>query len=200
MTLPRIVMWEPAEPGLRAAGLALLAPEGDGYRAEGSVTAVSQGSTRFVPGEPWSMRFTVQVDAGFCTRSAAVEAITRDGCSQIVLRSNGQGIWTVKDRPAPELDGCLDFDLGSTPFTNTLPIRRLGLRIGQTRDVLTAWVSAPGLELRAKSQRYTRIEPQDGLDRYAYESLATGFKSILTVDDEGLVIEYAGVSRRLASR
>ncbi len=29
MTLPRIVMWEPAEPGLRAAGLALLAPEGD---------------------------------------------------------------------------------------------------------------------------------------------------------------------------
>lgn len=200
MALPRIVMWEPAEPGIRAAGLARLGPEGDGYRADGSVTAVAERPGRFPCGEPWSMRFTIRLGADFRTRSIDVESITAAGCARLVLEGDGDGRWTADGSPAPAIDGCLDVDLGSTPFTNTLPIRRLGLRVGEAREVRVAWIGAPGLELRAVALRYTRLPPQGGADAYQYESLASGFSTTMTVDDEGLVIDYERVSRRIASR
>lgn len=200
MTLPRIVLWEPAEPGIRAAGLARLAPEGDGYRADGSVTAVAERPGRFPSGEPWSMRFTVRLTADFRTRSVEVESIRAGGCARLALEADGEGRWTADGSPVPEIDGCLDVDIGSTPFTNTLPIRRVGLRVGEARDVRVAWIGAPGLEIRAAAQRYTRLPAEGGVDRYGYESMASGFATTMTVDEEGLVIDYERVSRRIASR
>jgi hypothetical protein len=200
MSLPRIVMWEPAEPGLRAAGMARLATDGDGYLIHGGVTAVDEGAGRFRPGEPWSMRFTVKVDAGWSTRAATIESIHIGGCGHLTLATEGDGRWTADGRRVAVLDGCLDFDLAATPLTNTLPIRRLGLQIGETRDVRAAWVAAPGLEVRAVEQRYTRIPPEGGLDAYRYQSLSSGFSTTITVDDEGLVVEYRGISRRVAIR
>ncbi|HVU10099.1 MAG TPA: putative glycolipid-binding domain-containing protein, partial [Phototrophicaceae bacterium] len=40
--------------------------------------------------------------------------------------SDGHGKWRdADDNPLPELDGCIDVDISATPFTNTLPIRRI---------------------------------------------------------------------------
>ena len=57
------------------------------------------------------------------------------------------------------------------------------------------WVGAPGLELEVLEQTYTRI----GVDPYRDEVPATGFSAELTVDDEGLVVDYEGLARRVAS-
>ena len=42
------------------------------------------------------------------------------------VASDGAGHWRVDERERPDLEGCLDVDIQITPFTNTLPIRRLG--------------------------------------------------------------------------
>ena len=80
------------------------------------------------------------------------------------------------------------------PATNTLPIRRLNLELGQSREVTAAWLKFPDLTLAILPQRYTRLAPQ----RYGYQS-GTGFSAEMLVDDLGLVTAYPGGWERVAS-
>src|SRR3569623_592176 len=47
--------------------------------------------------------------------------------------SLSDGHWSSDGRPLDHLAGCEDIDLSGSPFTNTLPIRRLAWEIGQSR-------------------------------------------------------------------
>lgn len=46
-----------------------------------------------------------------------------------------------------ELAGCLDVDLRATPYSNTMPVRRLGLDVGASATIHV--VDYPGLFHRA---------------------------------------------------
>ena len=89
--------------------------------------------------------------------------------------------------------GCIDVDVMAATFTNTLPIRRLQLSIGARHEIAAAFVIVPELEVRVAPQRYTRLGPNE----YRYESVDTGFTADLTVDDDGIVIDYPQLSRRV---
>ena len=80
-----------------------------------------------------------------------------------------------------------------TPFTNTLPIRRLNLKKGQAHDVVTVYVHFPELAISADPQRYTCLEP---MKLYRYESLDSDFVREIEVDPDGLVVSYPGLFRR----
>jgi hypothetical protein len=111
------------------------------------------------------------------------------------LAPDGQGHWRDADaRALPELDGCIDIDIWPTPFTNTFPIRRQPLAIGERREFVMAWVSAPELTVRPMRQGYTRLA-----DRlYLYQNLdGSGFRAELSVDDDGVVLDYQGLFRRV---
>ena len=99
--------------------------------------------------------------------------------------------------PLPDLQGCIDVYIRVTPATNTLPIRRLGLAVGDSRDIAVAYVPLPqgagDLRPRRVMQRYTRL---DGPGRYRYEGLDSGFVAEIEVDAAGLVLDYPGVFRR----
>ena len=84
------------------------------------------------------------------------------------------------------IQGAIDVDLGFTPSTNLLPIRRLNLQIGESREVRAAWVKFPDLTLEPLDQKYTRLQA----DKYLYESAGGKFRRELTVDDYGFVLEY----------
>src|SRR5258708_4647886 len=59
----------------------------------------------------------------------------------IKMQTDGQGHWsTISGDPLPSLEGCIDVDISATPFTNTLPIRRLALSPGQSVELLVAYV------------------------------------------------------------
>jgi hypothetical protein len=48
----------------------------------------------------------------------------------LCLVKDGNGRWTdQRGAHLPRFDGCIDIDLGGSPFTNTLPIRRLDLDV-----------------------------------------------------------------------
>jgi hypothetical protein len=103
--------------------------------------------------------------------------------------------WTSGGDDVPQHRGCTDVDLGIGASTNTLPIRRLGLAVGQSARIDAAWVRFPGLQLERLPQRYTRLAE----DRYRYESLDSGFTAELEVDDLGLVVTYPGWCERVAA-
>src|SRR5918995_2650171 len=93
------------------------------------------------------------------------------------------------------LHGLFDVDLGITPATNTLPIRRLDPAIGEAVAVTAAWVRFPELTIEPLPQRYIRLAER----RYRYESAGGEFVAEIEVDDLGLVTTYEGGWRRIAT-
>lgn len=143
-----------------------------------------------IAGVAVALRVRLEVDhAGATTRFE----VTPRGGRGLVLVGDGRGRWRDGDgRPLPELDACLDVDLGASPLTNSLPIRRLGLAEGETRVVRVAHIAVPTLAVAAVTQRYTRLAG----GRWRYAGFPPGFAAELSVDGDGLVTDYDGMFRR----
>jgi uncharacterized protein len=135
----------------------------------------------------YELQYTVECAPDWVTRAADVEGHVSGAAVRITLaRDSRTGAWTRDGSLQPQLDGCLDVDLGFSPSTNTLPIRRLGLRPGGRAQVRAAWLRFPGFELVSSEQEY-RCEDER---RYVYESAGGQFRAVLEVDDAGLVRRY----------
>ncbi|MFI7612471.1 putative glycolipid-binding domain-containing protein [Nonomuraea terrae] len=175
------VMWSSlAWPGLEHVRWT----EGDGPHADG--LAVHE-----LPGGPARVAYRLTADEGGRTRRLSVEV----GGRALVIAGDGRGAWTdAGGRPLPGLSGCVDVDISTTPLTNTLPIRRLGLAPGAAADLLVVYVDVPDLEPRAVTQRYTCLGRSGAVTVYRYES--GSFRADITVDDHGLVVDYPGLWRR----
>jgi uncharacterized protein len=142
-------------------------------------------------------RYQLTCDRSWQLRSAGIAPL-RAGQQPLVLQTDGAGHWTTPAGEAlPDLAGCLDIDISATPFTNTLPIRRLSLQVGETRAIAVAYVALPELHVRPLRQRYTCLAmwPDGGL--YRFEHLESGFTAELPVDADGLVLDYPGLFRRV---
>ena len=90
-------------------------------------------------------------------------------------------------------------DISVTPFTNTLPIRRLRLGPGGSADLEVAYVDVPGMQVEPTRQRYTCLQSGEhgGLYRYEDKGLFHGFTADLPVDAGGLGLDYPGLFRRM---
>jgi hypothetical protein len=143
---------------------------------------------------PMQARYEVQCDHQWRTSRVQVSRTIGNDTRTLSLESESAGKWRDSSQEFPALRNCIDVDLGVTPATNTLPIRRLNLRIGQSQSITAAWITFPDLVVRPLLQKYTRLAK----DRYHYES-ATGFSAQITVDDFGLAILYPTAWERVAS-
>ncbi|HEY1762635.1 MAG TPA: putative glycolipid-binding domain-containing protein, partial [Acidimicrobiales bacterium] len=93
------------------------------------------------------------------------------------------------------LDGCIDVDISMTPLTNTLPIRRMGLAVGERREMLAAFVRVPDLTAAPVAQSYELLEATPAGSRYLYQS--STFQAELSIDSDDLVVDYATVWKRV---
>lgn len=143
---------------------------------------------------PSEVRYRVSCDEAW--RTLDVEVVhSADDEERVDLRAGEDGRWFRGDEELVEVRGCTDVDLGFSPSTNTLPIRRLGLAVGDSAEVRAAWVRFPQLTVEPLPQRYTRLAP----DRYFYESLDSDFRAELEVDELGLIVRYPGGWERAAA-
>ena len=172
--------WRPVtETGLDHCGL-LQEPEGfllDGF-------SVRSGD------RPMVAVYAVRTNPAWATSEVEIRILRPQPEGGLELRADGRGRWWRDGREAPDLEGCIDVDLGCTPATNTLPIRRLDILVGGQAEIVAAWIRFPELEVLPLAQRYRRLGP----DRYEYAS--TTFRAELAVDEHGLVLDYAGAWER----
>ena len=138
-----------------------LVPDGSGYRLEGHTAAVERD-------EPWAVHYDIRLDDGWRTRAARIDGWSQGGQHQVALEADGTGGWRVDGRAVPELDGCLDVDLESSACTNTLPVHRLRLEVGQGADVPAAYVRAVDLGVERLEQRYSRVDDLGAGTQYDY--------------------------------
>jgi uncharacterized protein len=144
-------------------------------------------------GVPLDIRYAVLCHEDWATAEVAITAMIGNRVRELEV-VNEKDRWFVDATESPDLRGSIDADLGFSPATNTLPIRRLGLSVGDSSEIQTAWVRFPELTVEPFPQRYTRLAERI----YLYESLTSDFKAQLTVDELGLVVEYQGVWERPA--
>jgi len=140
-------------------------------------------------GVPVRIEYRVLADADGLTTAAHVRDLRGFEQRTLVLERDAKGGWSVDGKTVRGLKGATDVDLGCSPSTNTLPIRRLRLGIGASKTIKAAWVRFPELTVVKADQTYTR------LDEFTYRYASGDFEAELTVDDEGLVAAYADWAR-----
>jgi hypothetical protein len=181
----RQVFWQPeTEPGLEHLRLDL---RHDRLVADGLVLR------RLAAGDPVRLWYRVHCDGSARVRGALVRLWQDDVERRLDLQSDGAGAWTDgAGRPLADLAGCLDLDIAATPFTNTLPIRRLGLRPGGMAEIDVVYIAVPDLRVARVRQRYSFLKADARRGVYLYENLQNGFRAELPVDGDGVVLDYPG--------
>jgi len=154
----------------------------------GELSAAGRGIA-VLDGVPTHVDYALRTDRTGATRFVEITVSGPFPTRTRTLHADGQGHWRDDTGPLPDLDGCLDVDISFTPCTNTLPIRRLALAVGEARDIDVAYLAVPRLTVSRAHQGYRRLDCG-----YRYES--GRFAADLTVDDADLVINYAHLWRR----
>ena len=133
---------------------------------------------------PAYIGYDVECDVAWHTLRCTIKASVGEEHLDLDIRRQGKQ-WMMNGMAVGEVEGAEDIDLGFTPATNLLPIRRLGLKTGERADVRAAWVRFPEFTLELLEQRYTRL----GDNTYRYES-GKDFRRDLKVDTSGIVLDY----------
>ena len=157
--------------------------------------------------EPLPYRLDYRLDAGgdWATRSLGLQATGAGWHRRLTLRRDPVGAWSVEaggegeDGTHGEPGGdtqavgdALDCDLGFSPLTNLMPVRRHALH-EQTgaQDFVMALVSVPDLRFAPAAQRYEHV--RSGVVRF----LSGDFAADLVLDDDGLVRFYPDLAERV---
>lgn len=167
----------------------VLRSDENGVVAEGVVIGPLRGA--MYAGAPFACSYTIRCDAHWRVREVAVVVA---GGARLALRADGLGHWCDGDgAPLATLAGCIDIDLTCSPFTNTLPIRRMGAALCRRQEITVAYVTLPEATVMPSRQAYTARSA----GRYRFESLSDPFEAEIETDSQGMVLDYPGLFRRV---
>jgi hypothetical protein len=145
-------------------------------------------------GRAMRAEYKIDCDRAWRTRHVSVESVVGSEKNSMSLTVDPEGVWHTPTESLSLFGECVDIDLAITPATNMLPIRRLDLAIGESRDVNAAWLKIPDLTAEVLPQCYTRLDSH----RYRYRS-GSGFSAELQVDDFGLITSYPAAWEQIAA-
>jgi uncharacterized protein len=168
------------------AGLEHLVLRGAGEEIVAESVVIGTADSR-----SFALRYRIDCDSSWRVRKVALHLLRGN---EIALTSDGRGTWFDKSRREQrKLSGAIDVDISATPFTNTLPIRRLKLRDGESKEITAVYFLVPELKVSLDRQRYTRLDRL----HYRYESVDSDFRRDIEIDSNGLVVSYPGLFRRI---
>ena len=187
----------------------------DPSRKDAALVALGRDSLAAVGGsvtDTWVSSWSLRTGPGWVTRELDVTTAGPGWRRHLTLRRSEDGAWTADasaDGPAelpdpglPDPDavaGALDCDLGLCPLTNAMPILRLGLlqRPVAETELTMAWVEMPSLAVHPSRQLYGSAAPDLRLRHEVdYSSEDRTFRARLTVEPNGLVLDYPQLARR----
>ena len=126
-SLRRVICWAPVwDKAREGVGLEQLLLRD--RTAESAILAFDQA------GRPFRLTYQLAWDAAWRIRTARLEVTTENDSRSLELDSDGEGRWLDGSGLIRlDLEGCLDIDIWPTPFTNTFPIRREPMAVGERR-------------------------------------------------------------------
>ena len=161
---------------------------------------------------PYRLDYILETAPGFVTSRLRVSSRGEGWRRTLDLRRSAAGVWSVIANEEGDLDlpsaggdpltltGSLDCDLGLSPVTNLMPVLRHDLLSGGGPvELTTAWVSVPDLSVRLDRQRYAFLRAGSDHRVIRYEATDGTFAADITLDTDGIVIDYPGIARRLSN-
>lgn len=177
MTDHQSIIWQRLDmPGHESASVFA---DDEGWTADGSAVFVYEGRA-------CRLDYLIECDDEWNTAFATINGWVGDEVIDLEIEVDQGGRWTINGEGCPEVDGCIDIDLNFSPVTNTLPIRRLEMAVGESEGVRSAWLRFPSFKFEALDQIYTRLDDTT----YRYESGGGRFVRELKVNEFGLVTDY----------
>jgi uncharacterized protein len=158
---------------------------------------------------PFRVDYRLEAPDDFVTRELELTATAEGWRRHLVLRHDGSGDWSAEveddgEIPGgpwagelPDLSEARDIDIQNSPLTNTMPILRHGFREGGSDEFVMAFVLTPTLRVEASRQGYEHVRKADGGAVVRYLSLDGDFRADLELDEEGLVVFYPRLARRV---
>lgn len=133
--------------------------------------------------------YEIQLEANWTFRALTLRR--HDG-RVLRLLSNGVGDWKLDGQRAPALEGCVDIDISGTPFTNSLPIRRVRFLDHEPRRFDMVRIPLDTLEPFRDAQVYTRLDES----HFRHAAADRSVTEVLEVDENGMVVDYPTSFRR----
>lgn len=146
-------------------------------------------------GNIYKVSYSLKTNEHWQTRSLEINSQQNNKSEHILLDGDGTGNWLYNGKPAEQFSGCTDVDIPLTPFTNTLPIRRLALKDNESQNIQVIYCDILGEKVTPVRQKYTRISDT----AYHYENIPNDFEATIQVDEFGLVIDYPELFVRTAA-
>jgi len=138
---------------------------------------------------PTKLDYAVACDSAWRTDSAQISGAIGKRRVSLNVSVDARRKWRLNGVECGAVEGCLDIDLGFSPSTNLLPIRRLALAVGEEVTVRAAWLPFLSLDFALLPQVYRR----EGETTYRYESGGGAFVRSLEVNAVGFVTSYPGL-------
>lgn len=107
---------------------------------EGSV--MSGTILRTVGKRPLEIRYRFSLTKDFRVTQATIETKSSK-TNQFLNFESQKNFWLINGKQMSQFDDCTDLDLWPTPLTNTMTIRRLALRVGESKDLQVLGLMAP---------------------------------------------------------
>jgi uncharacterized protein len=161
--------------------------------------------------EPYRLDYALKTTREYQTSHVCVRAAGDGWHRKLELHRRGAE-WSAQtdehgspNMPAPggdvaSLSDAVDPDLGLSPLFNSMPVLRHNLHItGSSMNFLMLWISVPDLSVHPSRQRYTHLGRRAGINLVRFEAIGEddGFTAVVQFDDDGLVLDYPGIARRL---
>ncbi|MFN0074363.1 MAG: putative glycolipid-binding domain-containing protein [Chloroflexota bacterium] len=140
-------------------------------------------------GIPAQLAYQVECDREWHTRWGHVHGWIGARSVTLDIVRTSRGDWAFNGAVITKLGHCVDLDLGFSPSTNLIAIRRLALGIGQAAEASAAWLDVLAESLVPLPQRYARR----AVTTYWYEAPTVEYAAVLEVNSIGFIQHYPGL-------
>lgn len=186
-----MLAWQGAE-GRTLEATRVLLGQG-GLRATGGMVWAPQDQA------PFSAEYRLFADETGRLSRVSVTSVAEQRERHLTANRTDDGPWlldTGSGGSRMDYDGAVDVDLEFSPMFNTLPIRRLQLhREPGEAELAMVFIRLPSLEVELVTQTYRTLSvTQDGA---VVEFRSGDFVAEISVDADGMVLNYPGLARSL---
>lgn len=163
---------------------------------------------------PYRVDYELATDADLVTTRLALTTVGTGWRRTLDLARQPSGEWSASTTtdgecalPPPGGDtgsfgDALDPDVELSPLFNSLPVLRHRLHeTSGSVDLSMVWVSLPALRVQRSEQRYTHLGRAAEGRVVRFDSLDDdAFTAEIVLDEDGLVVDYPGIGRRICRR
>jgi hypothetical protein len=133
----------------------------------------------------YTVEYRIETNVNWETKSVRIHTKI-DNTEDVTALEKIDEKWFLNGVLTDEFNAIYDIDISLTPFTNTLPVRRLKLMEYEKQVIAVIYFDVLEKQIKPVKQIYTRLTG----DKYRYENYDKSFTADIHTDEDGLVKDY----------